>query len=1076
MTSVQVAAYGYDSSGRLVRFTDPRSGLVTEYGYDAMARLTAVKPPGQQAFRFIYSDADDKPKLVKVERDRPAGDAIGGTATLATFVYDVPLTGPGLPDVSATAVGAWNQRTVAERGFAVFGPERPLAGPPTEPDWQFADLQYTDASGATVNEAAYGAGDWQLSARDFNEQGNVVRSLDERALRLFRTGQVASADQVAELTVYNEEIRNAAGEVVTPAGMLVVDTFGPARMASVGAGPVRWLRPRVHRKYDEHAPNNGIDPATSAPYWQLTSETTSAHDPGTGQDVVLARRLTDYGDQAGWSAGLVARSAIDVDQNSQISTGDLVATRQFDAEERLIETRQPGSDGTDAGTTKYVYYTGTARTDHPECGGKPYWAGLHCKTYPASTPSSSIGATPTLPTTTSSAFNYLLDPAEVTETSGSVTRTTTRTYTAGGDPQSTQTQVAVLTGSTPVSTKTTSYNSATGLAEDVTATSADGTITTIRTRYDTWGRQISYQSGTDTPATTSYDAAGRIAAKTDANGGTTYSYDGADALGRVERRGLPTKVEVTSAGSTWTSTAAYDGAEALVVQKLPGGITQQADLDVAGRRIGLSYTGQVVVDGQTQPDGPWLSWSRDYDLGGRVTREWTPEGAAFTGPAGDGPGDATPYDRSYAYDAAGRLAEVRDRTAATTGVDVTDPAKQPGCVTRRYTFDANDNRLGRSTSGPGPDGACSEAGTEQIRLYDTADRIVRAANGTSLYTYDALGRNTVLPAADAPHPERGDIRLGYYDNDLVRSISQGGVTTTYGLDAANRRSVDTVETSTGRTETVRHYSDSSDNPTWIETGAATERFASLLGGDLDLSISQDGSAKLRILNPHGDAVSTVPLAGSSTVGTGLTDWQQYDEYGNTSGTSRYGWIGGYQRESGDAGLSLMGVRVYNPVTGAFTSVDPVIGGGANRYAYPTDPMNLSDLTGKWWAWYYTTLRNWGLFEFYTWYFALIYGIPFPQTNWNPNAIYNVYIIRYLSKGRWYVWKYGITTVGSKRYKDQIPTCRRRTGSQCVGKWLVKGVRGWRKARVWESYFITVYAINHGGYRDCPPGQEWPSCR
>lgn len=42
----------------------------------------------------------------------------------------------------------------------------------------------------------------------------------------------------------------------------------------------------------------------------------------------------------------------------------------------------------------------------------------------------------------------------------------------------------------------------------------------------------------------------------------------------------------------------------------------------------------------------------------------------------------------------------------------------------------------------------------------------------------------------------------------------------------------------------------------------------------------------------------------------------------------------------------MGVRLYNSVTGHFTSVDPVIGGNTTRYTYPQDPINQLDLTGK----------------------------------------------------------------------------------------------------------------------------------
>jgi|GEM_PF-2238460 len=88
----------------------------------------------------------------------------------------------------------------------------------------------------------------------------------------------------------------------------------------------------------------------------------------------------------------------------------------------------------------------------------------------------------------------------------------------------------------------------------------------------------------------------------------------------------------------------------------------------------------------------------------------------------------------------------------------------------------------------------------------------------------------------------------------------------------------------------------------------------------------------------------------------------YDEYGNTittsetlhSGALPYGWLGGKERATDVSGLMLMGVRLYNSVTGQFTSVDPIVGGNSTAYAYPQDPINHYDLDGNasWWS------RNW----------------------------------------------------------------------------------------------------------------------
>ena len=142
---------------------------------------------------------DQREKLDSVKRDRPAGDPAGGTATLGKFVYDVPLSGAGLPDLTAGSVARWNQKTVPTNGYAVFGPDHPVSGAPGADDWQYADLQYTDAAGYTVNSATYGAGNWQYTSTDYNDQGNVTRAARRASTANRDRRRSTGDDQLASL-------------------------------------------------------------------------------------------------------------------------------------------------------------------------------------------------------------------------------------------------------------------------------------------------------------------------------------------------------------------------------------------------------------------------------------------------------------------------------------------------------------------------------------------------------------------------------------------------------------------------------------------------------------------------------------------------------------------------------------------------------------------------------------------------------------------------------------------------------------------------------------------------------------
>lgn len=1011
MKATIVASYSYDSSGRLVKVTDPRSGLGTTYTWSgATTRIACAASANQAATKLTY---DTSGKLIKVTRENPT--AGGADVTTQRFVYSVPTSGTGLPTVS-DAVAAYRQAKAPVAGFATFGQDYTGPDTPTGSNWQYADLSYVDDLGYTVNTATYGAGgQWLVTSSDYDANDNVIRTLDASAAAAAAKADAtltdAQVDALSTQTLYNVEERNAAGDVILPAGSRVTDTFAPAREVALADGSTVTGRPHTRTLYDEGAPNGGINPATTQRYSLATTETTGVTDSAAAVNAtdleVLSTTKTEYGklntadtnEGDGWALGAATRVTT---VKPGDSTGNIVKTTRYDTMGRVTDTTQPLSTGTDAGATKTAYYTVGAQTaPNAVCGGRPEWAGLTCRTYPAAQPT---GAT--LPDSVTTGYSMWLKPTTEVETSGASTRTTTTTYDSAERPVTSKTVASGITGQSAATARPgsyTKYDTSTGLVTytgnlNAAGTDADTTGRTTST-YDRWGR-VKTQVGDAGTVTTTYDTAGRVATVTDAKGTTTYGYDGTG-----ERRGLTTSLTITRGGTAGSLTygATYDADGNMTQQSLPGGITQVNGYDEGGETTSLQYLGQVTpVTETTDPDTgdttwtpgtpvqnqPWLTWSTTNDAAGRVRFEATGAGAAFDNGLGvasigevapwtaDANGQASSYAREYRYDFAGRLITAQD---ASSSIDPATGDLVAACTTRAYTFDKNGRRTQLATT-TRDGGDCDTTGTTTTVAttgYDAADRPTTGKGGSGTYTYDTFGRQTTLPAADAPDPSAGDVTLGYFDDDQPRTVTQGGTSTTFTLDATGRRSVQTTVDATGTTTTTRRYTDDGDNPAWIDTtgpsGSSTTRFTRSLGGDLSATIAADGGLNLSLANPHADVVTGVDIPAAqtaSTSATAITGWATYDEYGNNTGDAGstdqvdgplgYGWLGAKQRatSTATAGLTLMGVRFYNAARGLFTSLDPVPGGNDTAYTYPNDPINQYDLDGQWGRWKKWAKKGW----------------------------------------------------------------------------------------------------------------------
>ncbi|MFD0313342.1 DNRLRE domain-containing protein [Streptomyces flavalbus] len=903
-TSKSVQMYLYDGGGRLRQAWNPQisPSLKTEYGYDTAGRVTRLTPAGELPWTFTYGKAGNaatagEGMLLKASRPglkQGTADVEEGTAA-TSVVYDVPLTGTAAPyQLGASDVRAWGQLDAPTDATAVFPadavPAAHSGGTLTAADYRRADVHYLGVSGREVNSATPGG---HITSTEYDRFGNTVRALSaaNRAVALGLTAgdRAAQADLgIAQLGSAERADLLATRSVYNDTGTRELEEFGPLR--------------RVDLTADLKQGTTTLVPSGTS----VTARTWTVNEYDAGRPTDGTAKVKDQVTKATVGAQVrehpsvhgetrVTQTVYDWAKGLPTKTVQdpaglaLTTVTEYDAQGRTVRQLLPDATGTDAGTRVTTYWSATGTG---ACAGRPEWADLVCSVS-AGGAITGGGSQPTgLPTTTTE-YDWWGNPNKVTETANGSTRTTTTSYDDGGR----QTKVAITGGvGQAVPESTTEYDPATGQAVRTTSPTG-GTITKA---YDKLGRQISYTDADGGTTTTQYDLLNRPVKVTDTVPSTvTYTYDHT-----AEPRGLVTSTTDSVAG---TFRATYDADGSVATEKLPGGYTLTQGEDTTGSATDRTYTRDsdgTIVYADTVAES----------VHGQVTRHagWS--------------------DQTYRYDAIGRLSTVED-TSETV------------CTRRSYGFDARTNRTSLTTATGTPGADCpTSGGTTTRSTYDSADRIVDSG-----YAYDAFGRTTAVP---------GQGTVGYYANDLAYRQTANGRRQTWQLDAALRFRSWTVETGSGSTWTqsaakLNHYDSDGDNPRWVVEDTATgavSRNVDSASGDLAATTTKTGDTVLHLSNIHGDVALQLPL-DTSRAPVAL----DADEYGNPrvgQTAARYGWLGGKQRSSETlTGLTLMGVRLYNPVTGRFLSMDPVYGGGANAYDYVyADPLNRYDLDGKWWSW------------------------------------------------------------------------------------------------------------------------------
>ncbi|WP_331745235.1 sugar-binding protein (plasmid) [Streptomyces anulatus] len=900
-TATAVAGYRYDSTGALRQSWDPRVGrqAQTQYAYWG-DRVTWTESDGQLPYSFDYGNAGsgsvpNDGMLLNVSRaglKQGTLDQTEGTA-VSTVVYGVPLTGAKAPvAMGAGNVAAWGQFDAPTDATAVFPADvvpTSNSGEDLAPgNYARAAVNYLNVSGRQVNSLSPGA---NITTTEYDRFGNTVRELTAGNRELALGATDAHKETLTDLGIIAQSSSERAQVLSTTS---LYNETGTRELEEFG--PLH----RVDLAEDLKDGTTTVVPAgTSVPARSWTVKEYDEGRPTNGTATVkdqvtleiTGARVRDHYSLMGEKR--VTQTQYDwVKGLPVLSLQDagglnLGTSTGYDAQGRVISQGLPGSTGSDAATRITEYW---AADGTGWCKGRPEWADQPCWTGPAGAITGGGSQPANLPDTTTE-YGYFGQVTQATDTANGTTRTTTTTHDSAARPLKT-TVTGGLGQAVPETTN--EYDTVTGQITKITSPTA-GTITKT---YDKLGRQATYTDADGGKTTTEYDLLDRPVKLSDTvPSTTTYTYNH-----NLEPRGLTTKISDSVAGDFVPS---YDADGSLATEKLPGGYTMTATEDPTGAAVSRAYT-------------------RDSD-GTSLYTDTVTESAH---------GQVTSHQgwsaQNYKYDKAGRLTNVHDTAGET-------------CTRRTYTFDKRTNRTGLTTATGEPTEACpTTGGTTTTHTYDSADRLVDTG-----YTYDNLGRTTALPGST----------VGYYANDLAHQVTTSTERQTWQLDAALRFRSWTTETATGTTWTqtgakTNHYDSDSDSPRWITedtTGTLTRNIEST-SGDLAATTTKTGDTVLHLTTIHGDIALQLPLDINNPP-VALDS----DEYGNprTGQTpTRYNWLGAKQRSTETPNnLTLMGVRLYNPTTGRFLSIDPVYGGNANAYEYVTaDPLNKYDLDGRRWGW------------------------------------------------------------------------------------------------------------------------------
>ncbi|MFJ4409567.1 RHS repeat-associated core domain-containing protein [Streptomyces sp. NPDC088910] len=393
--------------------------------------------------------------------------------------------------------------------------------------------------------------------------------------------------------------------------------------------------------------------------------------------------------------------------------------------------------------------------------------------------------------------------------------------------------------------------------------------------------------------------------------------------------GKPMQSALNAGGKTTWVTNAYEWG----TQRLSGSRTDQQDITGAARATAYTYdeAGDVTSLSDKSRTGTDQQCFQ-YDYLARLTEAFTPTDATCPAtPDATKLGGPAPYWSSYTYNTDGtRKTETRHDPSGIAAADAVSTYAYP-------------------TSGPRPHSL-----TQSSTVVGDGTPVVQS------YGYDDAGNTTnrhVVP--DSTRTDDQSLAWGTEDHldkvtDTVRTTSGSTTVTTtkttdYVYDTSGNRLIEhTLDTASPSAENTTLYLGSTEVNFVKGAAKATATRYYPLGSAVAVR-TNDNKVTLQVTDAHGTADANIDAV------TGALTQHYETPFGGDRGPSPTSWAGtkGFLGGTKDlaTGLTHLGARDYDPSTGRFISVDPLLAPqdpqSLTGYTYSSNnPLTLSDPSGE----------------------------------------------------------------------------------------------------------------------------------